>query len=505
MSATANIAAWIKAQQPRSATTKAKTKTESIFYHNLEEELDARRADHSLVTLRMRRDEVDFSSNDFLSLSSTGLLRMAFFDELARHPNFEIGSTGSRLLDGNNTYIETIERELAEFHGAETALIVNTGYDGNGAIYSTIPRPGDVVVYDELVHASVHDGMKDCLALKRLSFRNNDVDSFYDTLLEVRDTQPQIRNGERSVIISVESVYSMDGNICPLREFVAAAKEIFPGGNAIFIIDEAHSTGVIGPRGAGLVNALGLEKEIAIRLHTFGKAMGSTGAVILGNETVRTMLINHARPIIYTTAPSFPMLAGMRAAYNLLRSGMTQHAQERVPHLVRHFFTHMTSKPIWTKARDMGVLSIPLSEDWESRELLTQFVPVWTRQKYNYFLVFHLHLAGFCAFPIDPPVVPKGTSRVRLVFHASNTEAEVEGLAECIATWAEEMVDIEESGKGVRIPAAARLAYSMLGTEEVKSGGVAAHGEKRDLVVGNGKPGVGQAVTVGNGDGVKFH
>ncbi|KAK0623890.1 pyridoxal phosphate-dependent transferase [Immersiella caudata] len=506
------ISDYIKAQQPRSAKAKA-SNTVSVFYRNLEEELDARRADHSLVTLHTREDHtVDFSSNDFLSLASTGLLRMAFFDELARHPNFQLGSTGSRLLDGNNHYIETVERELAEFHGAEAAIIVNSGYEGNGAIFSAIPRPGDVVVYDELIHASVHDGLKECLALTRLSFRHNDVDSFYETLLEVRDSQPQIRQGERSVIISVESVYSMDGDVCPLRELVDAAKEIFPAGNAVFVIDEAHSTGVQGPKGAGLVNALGLEKEIAIRMHTFGKALASTGAVILANDTIRTMLINHARSIIYTTAPSFPMLAGIRAAYTLLKSGMTQPAQDRVQLLVRHFFKHMLSKPIWNKAKEMGVLSIPLSEDWESKDHLTQIIPVWTRQKYNYFLVFHLHFNGFAAYPIDFPVVPKGTSRVRLVFHAANTEAEVEGLAQCIAAWAEEMVDIEESGKGVRIPTAARQAYSVVAAEEVKNGAAAngdKNGEKFDVVVGKGVGnGVssGIPVSVGNGNGANgFH
>ncbi|KAK4118951.1 class II aminotransferase/8-amino-7-oxononanoate synthase [Parathielavia appendiculata] len=468
------LADWIKAQQPRGTTAKAKT--ESVFYRNLEEELDVRRAEHSLVTLRTRRDAIDFSSNDFLSLASSGLLRMAFFDELARHPGFQLGSTGSRLLDGNNTYIEAVERELAAFHGAEAAIIVNSGYEANGAIFSAIPRPGDVVVYDELIHASVHDGLKESLALTRMSFRHNDVDDFYQALLSVRESQPMVRRGERSVIISVESVYSMDGDVCPLRELVAAAKDIFPGGNAVFVIDEAHSTGVLGPRGAGLVNALGLEKEIAIRMHTFGKALASSGAVILANDTIRTVLINHARSIIYTTAPSFPMLAGIRAAYSLLKSGMTQQAQDRVQLLVRHFFKHIVAKPVWAQANEMGILNIPLSKDWESREFVTQIVPVWTRQRYNYFLVFHLQLAKFCAFPIDFPVVPKGTSRVRLVFHATNTEAEVEGLAQAIAQWAEEMVDIEKSAKGVRIPTAARQVYSWMSAGENCNGVATANG-----------------------------
>lgn len=247
------------------------------FYRNLEEALDTRRLDHNLVVFRDFTDGVDFSSNDFLSLATTGLLRMAFFDELAKHPNFRLGATSSRLLDGNSAYMETIEKEVAEFHNAEDAIIVNSGYEANGAIYTAIPRPGDAIVYDELVHASTHDGMKNSVTLTRVSFRHNDVDSLEETLVYIRDTQPLIKKGERSVIISVESVYSMDGDVCPLKEFVEIAKEVFPLGNAQFVVDEAHGTGVVGHQGGGLVQALGLEKEIAIRMHTFGKALASNG------------------------------------------------------------------------------------------------------------------------------------------------------------------------------------------------------------------------------------
>lgn len=257
-----------------------------VFYRNLEERLDKRRAEHGLVVLRPRRDMVDFSSNDFLSLATSGLLRMAFFDELSHHPGFQLGSTGSRLLDGNNTYVETIEQELADFHGAETGIIFNSGYEANGAIFSTIPQPGDVIVFDELIHASVHDGMKHSLASSRISFRHNDPDSFRDVLMSVKESQPLIRDGEGSVLISIESVYSMDGDVAPVNEFVKIAKDVFPKGNAQFIIDEAHSTGVIGPQGAGLISALGLEKEMAVRLHTFGKALASHGGEMFSSTRV---------------------------------------------------------------------------------------------------------------------------------------------------------------------------------------------------------------------------
>ena len=255
------------------------------FYRNLEEALDVRRTDHGMFTRTKSAwkvgQAVDFCSNDLLSLGTTGQMRTAFFEELARHPNFPLYSGGSRLMDGNYDYIEEVEQEIADFHGAESALIVGSGYEANVAIYSAIPRPGDAIVFDELVHASTHDGMIHSLALCKMPFRHNDVDSFRDVLVSVLDSQPAIKQGSRSIIVSVESVYSMDGDICPLQEFFEVAKETCPKGNVVFCVDEAHATGILGPKGAGLVSALGVQSQVAIRLHTCGKAMACTGGKIL--------------------------------------------------------------------------------------------------------------------------------------------------------------------------------------------------------------------------------
>lgn len=280
MSAAALLEVWIKAQKLKGP----QMKDAPTFYRNLEEALDVRRADHAMFTRTKSAwkigKAVDFCSNDLLSLGLTGQLRTAFLEELARHPNFALYAGGSRLMDGNYDYIEEVEQEIADFHGAETALIVNSGYEGNCAIYTSIPRPGDAIVYDELVHASTHDGMAKSLALTKVAFRHNDVDSLRDTMASVVDSQPMIRDGSRSILVSVESVYSMDGDVCPLLEMLEVAREICPKGNAVFIVDEAHATGILGPKGAGLVSALGVEKDIAIRLHTCGKALASTGGKI---------------------------------------------------------------------------------------------------------------------------------------------------------------------------------------------------------------------------------
>lgn len=253
----------------------------SVFYRNLEEALDVRRRTHASFILRHNvRQEgnvIDFSSNDTLSLGTDGSLRKEFIQELERYPHIPLGPGGSRLMDGNYSYVGMVEDEIAAFHGADEGLIVGSGFEANVAILTAIPRAGDAIVYDELVHASTHDGMKNSQATSRTSFRHNDLDSFRNTLVSVHDTQPLIGHGKRSVIIAVESIYSMDGDVCPLEEMVTIAKEIFGSGNAQFLVDEAHSTGTVGSKGAGMVCQLGLEKEIAIRLHTFGKALASSG------------------------------------------------------------------------------------------------------------------------------------------------------------------------------------------------------------------------------------
>lgn len=267
------VSEWADAQKLKGPSIK----DASVFYRNLEEELDLARATGHSLPLHLPNHEIDFSSCDVLSLGATGDLRREFLQELADNPNFHLGAGGSRLMDGHTRYQDKLEREIADMFDVESALVVHSGWTANQAIFSTIPRPGDVIVYDELMHATALAGMKISLALEQRLFRHNDVESFIEVLEDVRETQPLVRNGKRSVIIAVESYYSMDGDICPLKELIEAAKEVFPHGNAQFVVDEAHSFGVLGPQGLGFVAELGLEKEIAIRMHTFGKALSGSG------------------------------------------------------------------------------------------------------------------------------------------------------------------------------------------------------------------------------------
>ncbi|KAG5923790.1 hypothetical protein E4U53_003524 [Claviceps sorghi] len=178
--------------------------------------------------------------------------------------------------------------------------------------------------------------------------------------------------------------------------------------------------------------------------------------------------MNFARSVIYTTAPSFPTVAGIRAAYKLLRDGKTQIYQDRIQHLVRHFFQSLQSNPHWAKASAQGILEVPVLEDWEDREFHAHIVPLKSRQRYVWWLVFQLQLSGISAFPVDYPTVPRGQSRIRLMFHAANTEEEVAFLAKTICDWAAEMMEIEAAasgGKG-KMPKAAQQVYALMASHQ---------------------------------------
>jgi 7-keto-8-aminopelargonate synthetase-like enzyme len=222
-----------------------------------------------------QKGQVDFSSNDFLSLSTSEQLKAAFLEELQR-TGLPQGSGGSRLLDGNSEYAEALEREIARFHGAEAGLLFNSGFDANAGFFACVPQAGDVIVYDELVHASVHDGMRLSRAAKTIPFKHNSVNDLTAVLqgLAAED------EGERNTFVAVESIYSMDGDVAPLKEIVAAVEGVVGVERSYVVVDEAHSTGVLGPQGRGLVCDLGLEHRIFARLHTFGKALASNGGAL---------------------------------------------------------------------------------------------------------------------------------------------------------------------------------------------------------------------------------
>ncbi|KAF1956029.1 8-amino-7-oxononanoate synthase-like protein [Byssothecium circinans] len=392
--------------------------------------LDRRRANSTLRNLTLNSHKVDFSSNDFLSLSTNASLKTAYFEELQKF-SLPIGSGGSRLLDGNSSYAENLEKAIAEFHGAKSGLLFNSGFDANAGFFACVSQKGDVVVYDELIHASVHDGMKLSRAAQTIPFKHNcvwDLKSVLNKLLEEKSLGERLKTGQSHVFVAVEAVYSMDGDLAPLLSIVETVERTLPKGTGYIVVDEAHATGVLGPQGRGLVSQLGLENRIFARLHTFGKALACNGAIILGSPILRHYLINYARPLIYTTFMSYPSLSAIRTSYSFLQAGKTEKLATTLQFLIRDLFGRLQAveTPAFkavlrlpTECPQSPIFSIQLDEP----KALAKF----------------LQERGMMVRAVVPPTVPEGTSRVRVCLHAGNTVEDIEGLVRAMEEWSSEV------------------------------------------------------------------
>lgn len=313
------------------------------------------------------------------------------------------GAAGSRLLRGHHRDHQELEAFAATFFAAEKALYMSTGFVANYALFTTLAQRGDAIVFDEWIHASAKEGIHASHA-RRYKARHNDIASFADAAWRAR------RRGARQLWITVESVYSMDGDLAPVPELIALAEEV----DAILIVDEAHATGIFGPRGRGLSE--GFEGERLITLHTCGKALGCAGALICGPGVVIDYLINAARPFIYSTAPPPLVAAVVKRALALIdeEPWRRQRLQERC-----------------TFARNR--LRAVVKDMQPFRD--SQILPVILGGADRAVAAAHaLQAAGYDVRAIRPPTVPAGASRLRLTINALHGEDEIEGLAETLGT-----------------------------------------------------------------------
>lgn len=391
--------------------------------------LNKRRSQSTIRQLTTKGpNSVDFSSNDFLSLASNEELRCAYLSELQHGPR-NTGSGGSRLLDGNSAYAEDLEQHIADFHGAPAGLLCNSGFDANVGLFSSLPQPGDVVVYDEFIHASVHDGMRLSRAGKCICFVHNDISALRSVLERIVLDDVLVQDGRRNVFVAVETVYSMDGDVAPLKRIVSLLKEILPAQNGHLIVDEAHSTGIYGPKGRGLVSELGLEREVTVRLHTFGKALACNGAILLCSPIIRQYLVNYARPLIYTTFMSYPALAAIRASYSFLFTGRTESLARTLRVLIEALHVRLLAiqKDLMLDGRARGLLRVPVE-----RPKSPIFAVLSSEPKA---LAAYCQSNGLVVRGIVPPTVPAGTERIRLCLHAGNTIQQLDDLVATIKSW----------------------------------------------------------------------
>lgn len=219
----------------------------------------------------------DMFSNDYLSLATDLQLRDAFLQRLSKIP-YVLGTGGTRVLTGSPSWLIELEERMQQHWNAPAALLCNSGFDANLAFFRTIPQRNDVVIFDELIHASIRDGLSASRATQALySFSHSSLTSLRERIADVIQKHPDIMEGKCTVFVVVESAYSMDGDFAPLPGIVDVVEELLPAGSAHIFVDEAHTTGLFGPAGRGFVSLLGLDKRIHTVLHTFGKACGFTG------------------------------------------------------------------------------------------------------------------------------------------------------------------------------------------------------------------------------------
>jgi len=275
--------------------------------NKLKYKIQKRKESNSFRTIQVHNDGVDFCSNDYLGFASSRRIKELAL-EFLESGNYCNGSTGSRLISGSHPVHFQAERMLAKFHGSESALLFNSGYDANLGLFSSVLQKGDVLLYDEFLHASCRDGIALSNA-KSYKFKHNSLKDLESKILKFKDNCDD-------VYVAVESVYSMDGDSAPLIELVNLCKKY----NVRLIVDEAHSGGVFGENGQGLIFKLGLENDVFARIHTFGKALGCHGAVVLGSKDLQDYLVNFSRSFIYTTALSPHSVATIISSYAHLES-----------------------------------------------------------------------------------------------------------------------------------------------------------------------------------------
>lgn len=407
--------------------------------------LDKRRAVGTLRTLPTAPSpsdrpagHMDFYSNDYLGFARSAHLRMLVdatrrkYETRSRaDAGAPLGATGSRLISGNSALAMQVERDLAAFYGSEAALVFASGFAANLGVLSSLPLADDFVLYDELVHNSCHEGMRLSRAFARggrsggrvVPFGHNDMADLERKLRRVREDMADRPHGPH-IFVVVESLYSMDGDTAPVADVLRLCDQF----GASAIVDEAHSTGVYGPHGAGLTaaalaDAPHLSRALACCVYTFGKAMGAHGAVVCGSQVLVDYLVNYARSFVYTTAPPFDQLVTIAAVHEFCGRGdgsEAEAARRKLSARIRYF-----KRAVRTRE------GIPRAALLDSDSPIQGVVFAGNRAVLR--AAKELGDRGVHVVPIRSPTVPRGAERLRIVLHAHNSEREIDRLVAALA------------------------------------------------------------------------
>lgn len=332
--------------------------------------------------------------------------------DLARHPevveaaergarDWGCAAGGSRLITGNLVIHEALEAELAQFFEAEAALVFNTGYMANLGVIPALVGPGDVLLSDELNHASIIDGAR--LARAEIAvFRHGDVDAFAETLAKVRAKA-------RRILVAIDGVYSMDGDVAPVAEIVKRAHDA----DAMVLLDDAHGTGILGARGRGSAEAAGVLSEVDILMGTLGKALGSFGAFIVGKASLRDLLVNTARSFIFSCALAPAQVEAARVSLRLIDEEPWR--RQRLAANCDRLRRRLADSGVSTAPSTTHILPVVLGENERTMAVCEDLLE-----------------RGYYAQGIRHPSVPRDTARLRITPMSCHDESEIDGLADAI-------------------------------------------------------------------------
>jgi 8-amino-7-oxononanoate synthase len=376
----------------------------NTFDAHLKAQLDAKKEKGLLRQLMtVNNDLIDFCSNDYLGFASNKTLINSQLNDLINSENksLKIGSTGSRLITGNSKLAEETEAIIAQFHKAEAALIYPSGYAANVGLFSCIVGSGDTIISDEYIHASIIDGIRLNKA-NRTWFKHNDLE----------DLESKLRLATNKIVVVIESIYSMDGDEGPLSKIADLCEKY----GALLIVDEAHSTGIYGEKGEGLVCHYGLENRVYARIHTFGKALGFHGAAIVGSTILRHYLINYSRSFIYSTGIPPHYYLQIQAIYSQLINSKSLLIKAQLFELINYFRTEIKSiKNISIIDSLSPIQALVIGDNFKAKTIENQLLN-----------------QGFFVKAILSPTVAIGTERLRISIHSFNTKLEIDGVINAI-------------------------------------------------------------------------
>ncbi|MCG8518038.1 MAG: 8-amino-7-oxononanoate synthase [Pseudomonadales bacterium] len=338
-----------------------------------------------------------FCSNDYLGLASHPEVCAAL---TAAVSDAGVGGAASHLICGHHDYHHQLEQRLADLTGRSAALFFSTGYMANLGVISALVGRGDTVFSDRLNHASIIDGC--LLSRARIQrYPHNDMDHLADRLAAT--------SGHKLVV--TDGIFSMDGDMAPLRELAALCREH----DALLLVDDAHGLGVLGERGAGSLEHLGLsEQEVPLLIGTLGKAVGTSGAFVAGPQLLIDYLVQKARTYIYTTAMPPAVAKATCAALDLVEQGQAR--RRHLAHLIRRFREETQALGYQLMPSATPIQPIMVGDNWTALELSRQ-----------------LEDRGLLVTAIRPPTVPEGQARLRVTLSAAHTDADLDRLVTALA------------------------------------------------------------------------